>query len=84
MITIGDGIGDIVDDYSDFLLFWISIGRGIRNQYRKVKRSIRAAFEKQTDEEVMQILQRENEAYILTHMGVGINEIQYVEPLESS
>ena len=36
---------------------------------------------KQPDEEVMSILQRENEAFLLTHMGARINQVQYVEPL---
>ena len=31
----------------------------------------------------MAILMRENEAFVLNHMGAGISDIQYVEPLEA-
>jgi len=79
----GDLIGDVVDDYPDFILFFILIYRFFRNAWRKFVRSVRDACSKQADEEVMAMLQRENESFILTHMGANIDHVQFIEPLEA-
>lgn len=83
-VVEGDGIADVVDDYPDIVLFFIVIYRYLRRNYRKIKKQIKKAFEKQSDEEVMAILQRENEAFVLTHMGTQFEQLQYVEPIEAT
>ena len=37
----------------------------------------------QKKSKVMAILQRENEAFVLTHMAAALSDVQYVEPLEA-
>jgi ribosome biogenesis GTPase A len=64
-----DGIGDVVDEYSDLMLFFILIWRYLRRQYLKMKRQIKAAFQRQSDEEVLAILKRENEGFMLKEYG---------------
>mmetsp|Transcript_11980 Transcript_11980/g.29010 ORF Transcript_11980/g.29010 Transcript_11980/m.29010 type:complete len:682 (-) Transcript_11980:607-2652(-) len=82
-VVEGDGLHDVDENLPDVVLFFIVIYRYLRANYRRFKKQLKKAFEKQVDEEVMAILMRENEAFALTHMGVGVDMVEYVEPLEA-
>ncbi|CAD7942765.1 unnamed protein product [Amoebophrya sp. A120] len=82
-VVEGDGLHDVDENLPDIVLFFIIIYRYLRMNYRRLQKQLKKAFEKQVDEEVMAILMRENEAFALTHMGVGVDLVEYVEPLET-
>ena len=57
-VTEGDGLHDVDENLPDIVLFFIIIYRYVRTNYRRLKKHLKKAFEKQADEEVMAILMR--------------------------